>query len=289
MAQDSEPSGSTNGLNLNDLDLGSVNLDGLELERYDFDGLRNDIADIVDVQQAVLTTLKWTLLIPLIGTIVAWFIFDDRISAWLFYPYMAILVATMVLAAINVGLMFVLRNRIAETNQAADRVLGMTAAIHSDYLKVQSGEVELPIKEIAGVVTRELVFPALFGAGHNMIATATTAAGPVGWFGARLLKYPIAAVEKRVLEVLDSPELDELTTAVEPGFDERIDGSEIVAAALVPTLGDADLDGWYGQAHDIIHRVVSGVSTVATGSLGTVLFFAALPLVGWLALGWYVL
>jgi hypothetical protein len=54
-------------------------------------------------------------------------------------------------------------------------------------------------------------------------------------------------------------------------------------------LGSVNLDGWYGQAHDIVDRVVSGVSTVATGSLGTVPFFAALPLVGWLAFGWYVL
>ena len=266
-----------------------VNLGELDLDRYDFDGLRNDIADIVDVQQAVLTTLKWTLLIPLVGTFVAWFVFDGRMSSWVFYPYMLVLVATLILAAINVGLMFVLRNRIAETNEAADRVLTMTAAIHGDYLKVQSGELELPIKEIAGVVTRELVFPALFGAGHNMIATATTTAGPVGWFGARLLKYPIAAVEKRVLEVLDSPELDELAGAIEPGFDERIDGSDVVAAALVPPASGELVGDWYGKAHEIVHRVVSGVSTVATGSLGTVLFFAALPLVGWLAFGWYVL
>lgn len=270
-------------------DSNELNLGAVDLDAYDFDGLRNDIAAIIDVRQAVLTTLKWTLLIPLVGSVVAWAVFEGRISGWLLVPYMIILILTMVLAAINVGLMFVLRNRIAETNQAADRVLGMTAAIHGDYLKVQSGEAELPMKELAGLVTRELVFPALFGAGHTAIAAATTATGPVGWIGARLLKYPIAAVEKRVLEVLDSPELDEVVTAIEPGFDERIEGSQVVAAALTPPMHSELVDDWYKQTYEIVHGVVGGVSTVATGSLGTVLFLAALPFVGWLAFGWFVL
>lgn len=272
-------------------DPGAVDLAGVDLDQYDFDGLRNDIASILDVQQAVLTTLKWTLLIPLVGSIVAWMVFEGRVAGWLLVPYMIILVLTMVLAAINVGLMFVLRNRIAETNQAADRVLRMTAAVHGDYLKVRAGEADVPMKEIAGLVTRELVFPALFGAGHTAIATATTATGPVGWFGARLLKYPIAAVEKRVLEVLDSPELDEVAAAIEPGFADGVDGRQVVAAALTPALpGESELlHDWYKETYKIVHRVVSGVSTVATGSLGTVLFVAALPFVGWLAFGWYVL
>ena len=267
----------------------AVDLGGIDLDRYDFDGLRSDIADIVDVQQAVFTTLKWTLLIPIVGTFVAWFVFDGRTSSWVFYPYMAILVATLILAAINVGLMFVLRNRIAETNEAADRVLSMTAALHGDYVAVRSGEADLPMQEIAGVLTRELVFPALFGVGHNAVAAATTASGPVGWLGARLLKYPIQAVQNRVLEVLEDPELGDAAASIKPEVSNG-DGAKLVAAALTPVPVDSELVGdWYAKAHEIVHRVVSGMSTVATGSLGTVLFFAALPLVGWLAFGWYVL
>ncbi len=267
----------------------SVDLSKIDLDRYDFDGLRNDIADIIDVRQAVYTTLKWTLLIPLVGSAIAWLVFDGRMPSWVFYPYMVVLIATLVLAAINVGLMFVLRNRIAETNQAADRVLSMTAELHTDYLAVRSGEATLPIQEVATVLTRELVFPALFGAGHNVVAAATTASGPVGWLGARLLKYPLQAVERRVLQVLDDPELGEIAASTDFDFKEG-DGAEIVAAILTPVPPGAELVGdWYETAHEIVHRVVSGVSTVATGSLGTVLFFATLPLVGWLAFGWYVL
>lgn len=283
MTEDREPRGNSPSAN------NAVDLDGIDIDRYDFDGLRNDIADIVDVQQAVLTTLKWTLLIPLVGTLVAWFVFDGRMSSWLFYPYMVVLIATFVLAAINVGLMFVLRNRIAETNEAADRVLSMTASLHRDYMAVRSGEVDLPMQEIAGVLTRELVFPALFGVGNNAVAAATTASGPVGWLGARLLKYPIQAVQNRVLDVLEDPELGDAAAASEPKA-EQGDGAEMVTAMLTPIPPDSELVGdWYAKAHEIVHRVVSGMSTVATGSLGTVLFFATLPLVGWLAFGWYVL
>ena len=260
----------------------------IDLDRYDFDGLRNDIADIVSVQEAVRTTLKWTLLIPLVGTIVAWVVFDGRMSSWVFYPFMLILIATMILAAINVGLMFVLRNRIAETNEAADRVLGMTAALHGDYVKVRSGEVELPVQEIAGVVARELVFPALFGVGHNAVATVTTTSGPIGWVGARLLRAPLRAVEARVLEVLESPELGALVGSPAPEVQEG-DGADVVSAMLTPPMDPELVGDWYAKAHEIVHRVVSGVGTVATGSLGTVLFFATLPMIGWLAFGWFVL
>ena len=125
--------------------------------------------------------------------------------------------------------------------------------------------------------------------GHNAVAAATTASGPVGWLGARLLKYPIQAVQKRVLEVLEDPELGDAAASIKPEVSNG-DGAKLVAAALTPVPVDSELVGdWYAKAHEIVHRVVSGMSTVATGSLGTVLFFAALPLVGWLAFGWYVL
>lgn len=270
-----------------------VDLSALNVEQYDFDGLRNDVASILDIQAAVLTTLKWTLLVPVAGTFIARIVFSDRIAGWLLWPYLLILALTLVLAAINVGLMFVLRNRIAETNAAADRVLTMTAALHGDYLKVKSGEVNVPMKAIAGILTRELVFPALFAGGHNVAAAATTAAGPMGWIGARLLKYPLRAVERRVLDVLESDELEPhevQDTATQPLAGEGGEGSEIIAAALTPTFGDSEvLDDFYKQAFSIVHRVVSGAGTVATGSLGTVLMIAALPLVIWLAFGWFVL
>lgn len=270
-------------------------LDDIDLDRYDFDGLRDDIASILDVQRAVLTTLKWTLLIPLVGSIAAWFVFDARMPRWVLVPYMIVLIAALVLAAINVGFMFVLRNRIGETNEAADRVLRMTSDMHADYLRIQSGQSDLPMKEVATVLTRELIFPALFGAGHNAVAAATTVTGPFGWIAGRLLKYPIQAVETRVLDVLEDPELDDaLRPRDTPDGEtpERLEGSDITAAMLtpgVPVGGDGELADWYAKAHQIVHRVVDGVGTVATGSLGTILFFALLPLLGWLAFGWFVL
>jgi len=273
----------------------SVDLEGVDLDRYDFDGLRNDIASIIDVQSAVLTTLKWSLLLPFIGTIVAWTVFDGRMPNWVLVPWIAVLIATMALSAVNVGLLLVLRNRIDETNQAAERVLEMTASMHTDYLKVRSGETDVPMKEVAGVLTRELVFPALFAGGHNAVAAATTATGPVGWIGARLLKYPLAAVEKRVLEVLDSPELDspgpdtartEIASNQDASTDAPTDADQPIDT-VVPA--EAELGEWYAKTHEIVNRVVGGVSTIATGSLGTVLFFATLPFLGWLAFGWYVL
>jgi len=271
----------------------AVDLGVIDLEKYDFDGLRSDITSILDVQSAIKTTLKWSLLIPVIGSVIAWFVFDGRMPRWTLVPYMIVLIGLLVLVAVNVGLMFVLRNRIAETNQAADRVLAMTSDLHTDYLQVRSGENELPLKEMAGLLTRELVFPVLISGGSSAFSTAATASGPMGWLAQRALAVPLRRVEARVLDVLGSSELDQAAKEIEPGFDDRIEGSEIVAAALTPTLGSAGdhelVEDWYAKAHEAVHRVVDGMSTVATGSLSTVLFLAALPLVGWLALGWFLL
>lgn len=295
----------------------SPDLSGIDVERYDFDELRADIAAILDVQSAVVSTLKWSLVLPAVGIFVAWNVFDARTSRWALIPFILALAAAMLFAAINIGILFTLRNRLDRTNEAADRVITTTSAIHVDYLRIRRGESDLPMAAIAKMLTRELVFPALTASSTAAFATATTASGPMGWLVARMAAGPMKMVERRVLEALEAPDPpdhdplkdiealqasddiqdDRAHDDVAPvdGYDDasaRTAGTDLVAAALGPEIGDefgVDLGDFYTKAHGYLNRVVDGVGFVATGSLGTVVAISLLPVIGLLAFGWFVL
>lgn len=253
----------------------------LDLERYDFGLLRSDVLDIIDVQSAVVTTIKWSLIIPFGGTWLGWTIFGSRMPTWLLLIHTIVLAVLLILAAINIGLMFALRNRIAQTNAAADRVVTTTSMLHADLLRIRAGEIDLPMAHVARVLTQELVFPLMMGSLGSAASTAITATGPLGFLSRQLLKEPLRLIEARVLEALEEPDVP--TSGGPPPT-----AAEVTATLLAPDLPEAFSD-WYETIHRRLTQVVDGVGTVATGSLGAVLAVPVLPLVGWIAFGWHVL
>lgn len=213
-----------------------IDFDQIDLDRYDFPGLRADINQILDLQGAAVRIIRWTVLVPIVGILVVWQVFDGRMSTIALVPYVVVVAAALVVAAIAIGMALVLRSKVAKTNAAADRVVTTVASLHGDYLGIRSGEADLPMSELARVLTSELVFPALISGSNRAFATAAVTTGPAGlalrWFGRPALRV----VERRVLDAL--AEVDE-PKPLPPSDTPAADGADLVEAALTGGLPPA--------------------------------------------------
>ena len=264
----------------------SIDLGDIDLDRYDFPGLREDINGILDVQGAAIRILRWTVLVPLVGVLVVWSIFDGRMPIYVLLPYVLVVAAALLLAAATIGVALVLRSKVDETNAAADRVVGTVASLHGDYLRVRTGEVELPMQELARVLTTELVFPALIAGSGRAFATATMTAGPAGWVLRGMSGPVLRTVERRVLDALsqvDDPE---------PGPDDPppvdtvgMEGVDLVEAAATAGL-PPDVARWYQSVHRHFERVIGLADRVTDGSTTVLVLIGLTPLVAVLVAGW---
>lgn len=261
-----------------------IDLEALDLERYDFPGLRAEINDIVDLPSAVARTARWAVLLTLAGAFLTWLVFRTRMPGLVLVPYLILMAAALAVAAIAVGVTVVLRARVASTRQAADRVVGTVASLHGDYLRIRTGEVDLPMRAMASLLTRELVFPALLSSGSNLFATATTTTGPVGLL-LRLASRPVLGViEDQVLDALDGadPEAAEPSDLAHP--DAPRPATDVVAdleAELPP-----ELFRWYRLVHARLRQIGGLADTVTNGSTTGLVVLAALPAAALLAIGW---
>jgi hypothetical protein len=255
--------------------------DEIDLSRHDFDALRRDVNDVVDIRRALTQTLRWAVGLPVVGVWLTWIVFADRMSVWIRVPYVILVAAGLLLAAVSIGGLMVMRTRVAEVDEAADRVITTVAALHSDYLQIRSGSAEWPKRELASLLTTELVFPALLAGGDTAFSTMS---GPVGFLARPLLKYPMAMVENRVLEVIDQDDAEDDVLIAQPA-DLEVSSSEVVAAAVLADL-PPELGRWYGSIHRNLTRVVGGAGTIAVGSMWTVVVAASTPVVVLLVFGW---
>gem|GEM_PF-5822648 len=89
------------------------------------------------------------------------------------------------------------------TNLAAARIIQTTSIVHSDYIKVRSDAVDVPVGELAKKLCFELVFPSLLSGGSAVISTMASGFGPLGFVGNLIVSYPLRMVKSRVFKVLD--------------------------------------------------------------------------------------
>ncbi len=257
----------------------------IDLSRHDFDALRDDINDIVDIPRAVGQLLRWSVLIPLIGTWLTWVVFSDRMSTLALIPYSILVAAALLLAALGIGGLVVMRSRVVEVNEAADRVIATVAALHGDYSKIRTSGSEVDTRGLAAVLAREIVFPALLSTGGAAL-NSSVVTGPIAFLARPLLKYPLAIVEERVLDVLLQDDV-----VLEPHLrpSEESEPGEVGADLVVEMAFDdlpEELANWYRAIHRYLTSTVAGVGTVAVGSMWTVVVLSALPAVVLLGLGW---
>lgn len=268
--------------------LREIAVNTLDPNRYDFDGLRADVMGIIEVGPAVVSTLKWTILVPIIGFLIAHPIFSGRMSGVVYVFFAGVLILLLVVAAVVLGVLLTLRQRLASTNEAAARVVSTVSLLHADVMRVKSGGLEVPMRDVARMLTAEIVFPALTGGVGTML---TTAGGPVGWLGSKVLGTPMRMLEDRVLEALDHDDVLPTAYNLEPASRHAAEAEapHLVAAALTPDGLPDGLAEWYHGVMAKLMRVVSGLGTVATGTMMTLLGIALVPLLTWMAFGWFVL
>ncbi|MEM9561006.1 MAG: hypothetical protein AAGA93_00220 [Actinomycetota bacterium] len=263
-----------------------IDLDELDLDRYDLPGLRADINQIVDLQGAALRIVRWTVLVPLVGAVATWLVFRPRMPIYALVPYVLVVIACLVVAAIAIGVALVLRTKVDETNVAADRVVTTVAALHGDYLRIRTGEVDVPMEDLARLLTSELVFPALVAGSGRALATATLTAGPLGWVLRGVSGPVLPAVERRVLDALSQVDDPEPRPDDPPPIDgPRSDGADLVEVAATAGLPPAVAD-WYGAVHRHFERLTGMADTVTDGSTTVLVVTALLPLAAVLAAGW---
>ena len=112
--------------------------------------------------------------------------------------------------------------------------------------------------------------------------------GPIAFVARPLLKYPLAMVERRVLDVLLQDDVV-LEPHLRPSQGEELEAGEAGADLVVEMAFDElpeELANWYRAIHRYLTSTVAGVVTVAVGSMWTVVVLSALPAVALLALGW---
>lgn len=264
----------------------------IDLSRHDFAALRADINDIVDIPRAIGQTLRWALLLPVIGTWLTWVVFADRMSIWVRVPYVALVAAGLVLAAVSIGGLVVLRSRVVEVDEAADRVIATVAAVHGDYIQIRSSESEPIKRELAAVVAKEVVFPALLASGDAAFGNLPVS-GALAFVARPLLKYPLAMIERRVLDVLALDDVELTPETIESGHVEsdraepEVTSADLVAAAALADL-PPELADWYGSIHRYLSKAVAGAGTIAVGSMWGIVAVSSAPVVILLLLGWLV-
>ncbi|MEM7095284.1 MAG: hypothetical protein AAF567_19955 [Actinomycetota bacterium] len=283
-------------------DLSGIDLGELDPANYDFDELQADIETILDTGSAVRSVLKWTFLVPIVGGFIAWLVFRSRMGSVGLFLFIVVLMGLLAFTATSIGVFRTLRQRIAQTDAAASRVITTTSLVHADVLQAQSGDIDLPMREVAGMLTSEVVFPALTAGGTSLVSSS----GPLGWAATKLMNGPLELIQQRVLRAIDgddgSAEGGAAAQTLAPGADDtNQDSAPDDATSTEPhdnLVGDlelgaiagnlpTDVSDWYRTIQEGLARVVGGVGTVATGSLGAIFAFSLLPLVGWLALGWF--
>lgn len=276
-----------------------IDVGQLDLDRYDFPGLRADIEQIIDLPDAVGLLARRSLLILGVGTMATWIVFDPRMPRLVLIPYTLLVLLALAIAAVAIAVLIVLRQRMAQTDAAADRALFTIAALHGDYLRVRSGDVSVPMQEVASLLTREVVFPILIGGSTTMVETATATSGPMGWVLRPFIGQAMGMVERRVLVALDSVDptagdgaeeaqnVDDPAAAANGNLQDGPDPALVELWAGIYDAGlPADIQRWYLALHRHLSRVVDGVGVVAVGGVGATSAIAALPVVLLWVLGW---
>lgn len=284
-----------------------LGMERIDLERYDFDGFRADVEEIIDLPQAMQQATKWALGVPLAITVVVWLVFSGRMPGYVLVTYAVVVFILSLFGAAVLGVFLVARQRVDQTTAAAGRVVELVGLLHDDFDRVKSDGVPIPVRDVGALLAAEVVFPAVFGAAGQ----STTLAGPMGFLLRPALKIPMDMVERKVIAALEQlpsgsgvePEdasgdltddqlndlADKDPTGDGPVADGSLDGVEVVgqlASATGETVSGVAAE--YENVQQRLEQIVGTVGVVALGPVAAFAVFSFVPLVLILLLGWWL-
>lgn len=259
-----------------------VGIDRIDLDRYDFDGFRADITEIIDLPKAAQQAAKWALGVPVMVTVLVWLLFAGRMSGWVLVPYALLVFVLALVGAAVLAVFIVARRRVDQTTAAAGRVVELVGLVHGDFERVRTDGARIPLRDVAGLLADEVVFPAVFG----VAGQSTTLAGPMGFVLRPALKLPMSVVERKVLAALE-----QLPAAAEtePGAGPTQDGAAVVGDLAAAT--DEIVTGVAGEYERVqrrLEQIVGTVGVVALGPVAAFVMISFLPLALLLVLGWWL-
>lgn len=259
----------------------------LDLGKYDLDGFRNDVGEIINLPGAMQAIAKRALIITVAVTVVLYLVFAGRLGSVTLFLFMVVAVVLTAVGASAVAVFLLMRTRVDQTVAASSRVVELVEMMHRDYEQVQSGGAQLSIKEVGSEVAQQLVFPALFGAAGQ--ATAMT-----GFFGVILrpaLRLPMRWVERSVVQALE--QLPDATVSHEG---EPVEGmnegarADIAADAMATSAVESVrfISDAYQTTQHQLERIVGGLGVTVLGPVGFLVLMSLVPLTLLVLLTWWV-
>lgn len=246
----------------------------LAVDRYDFDSVRSDIADIIDVPSAIGRIGAWTTGLPIGVGALSWLVFGSRMNAGVLFLFVVVVALLAAAAGLAIGVAVVTRRRVDKTSAAAARIVEITGMVHGDYEQVREGAAKVSIRSVGVLAAREIVLPALFG----VAGRAAILGGPLGWLMRPVLGVVESKVAKALGELPDSPNALPAAPSDAP----------LVADEVIDPVADSagGVSNAYADIQARFEQIVGRIGGVATNSSKAIAGFASLPVIVALVLGW---
>ena len=241
----------------------------IDFSRYDLEGVRDEVLAIIDIGSAIADLVRRSALIPLVVFLIAWIIVGGL--GGFFFAIIAGFLS--LFPAVVVGGWLLSRQRLAAITTASERVVDTVSMIHRDIESLREGAAETSVHAAATGIVEEAVIPVVFGSATRF---AGGLLGPLDFLAERVTAVPMRLVERsvvRAVRLLPDRTIGEL----------GLDTVEAVASPDVDRLGQA-YDDVASRLSGIVEAVTRGSTVVALA----VAFVAAVPLLIWLAIGWWL-
>lgn len=244
---------------------------GIDFERYEFEALRNQVLEIINVGSAIWGTGRRTVLGALGVTIVV-FLASATAMAWTIASLVALITFPLAMVpATAVSAWLVSRNRLDAVTEASSRVIETISMMHSDLNEIRAGAADVSVRQVGSELAQEVVVPLMFGAATR---TASGFLGPFASVADRATAIPMRWVQDSVVKAISN--------MPDKSIGDLVDRAESGAPDL------AFLGEQYARVTRGLRTVVESVargSTVLAMGLATA---ASVPLVLWLLLVWWV-
>jgi len=244
---------------------------GNELDKYDFQGVATDVMQLADVPTAVVTTLRWALLIPALVGVITAAVFGDRMPGWVLVPFVIGAMLLSMIGALAIGVLFVARRRLEESTQATGRILDTVGLVHHDLVELQGASVtHSAIEDLAhGFIN------------SGALETAATGSLPTPL---RIIAKPVATGAlwgpKKILERTTTSLINDMPWAV---LNAKTDELAQTAGESVELL--TEIDAGYASAQESIEETVAAVIAKTTRPLTWMVAVLMSPLIVYWLIG----
>ena len=260
-------------------------LELLDLSKYDFNGLRQQVQEIVNPLDTTMRIGAWfARLAPIALFLLSW-IFQRRMSGVGLWFFLIIAGVCMVFAVAAISAFVVLRNRIDQTTDAAGRVIEIVELLHTDFLDVQRGAVSFSMRQVGSALAQEVVLPTIHGAAED----STNVTGFLAILLRPMIKIPLRLVDRAVLRSVETLPDTPMRKPVQDLSIEPDSTTALVSEQKDELVGTIEmLTTTYQEVQHRLGQVVGFVGLSLQGPAALIVLAACTPFLCVVALGWWL-